>query len=76
MPFLAKKLKTNEHQYWTPDQVGRLLQVKPLTVRLWLRHGLLKGHKFGKVWRIYKPDLDTFLASERNDDSGDNYNND
>jgi len=32
---------------FTPEEVARLLRVKPVTVHSWLRTGKLKGHKVG-----------------------------
>jgi excisionase family DNA binding protein len=50
-------------EFLTPRQVAALLQVKEVTVRLWIRRGLLKGIKIGaKEWRISKHEVLRFLG--------------
>lgn len=37
----------------TVDEVAAMLRVRPVTVRVWLRHGKLRGSKIGpKLWRV------------------------
>lgn len=38
--------------YYTPRQVAELLQVREITVRNWLRTGVLAGVKIGHLWRV------------------------
>jgi excisionase family DNA binding protein len=45
----------------TPEQVAERLQLKPDTMRGWLRTGKLRAAKFGRVWRICKEDLQAFI---------------
>jgi len=45
----------------TTDQAAEKLQVKPLTVRKYLRRGLIPGKKLGREWRIVETDLELFL---------------
>jgi excisionase family DNA binding protein len=36
----------------TPEQAAEVLQTHPVTVRLWLRTGKLRGRKIGRIWRV------------------------
>ncbi len=47
----------------TPTDVAKRLQVNERTVTQWLRKGLLRGYKLGKVWRTSADDLGTFLEN-------------
>lgn len=42
-------------------QAAEKLQVKPLTVRKYLRKGLIPGKRLGREWRIVETDLEMFL---------------
>ncbi len=51
-----------DEQLMTPEQVAERLQVKPFTIREWLRLGKMKGIRLaGKVWRVRPSDLEEFL---------------
>lgn len=53
-----------EHERWyTVEQVAERLQVAEVTVRRWLREGLLRGSRLpGKAgWRIPASELERFL---------------
>jgi len=50
-----------EERLLTPEEVASILAVSPKSVREWLRRGKLKGVKAGRLWRVRKRDLDTFL---------------
>jgi len=45
----------------TVEQAAGKLQVRPETVRDWLRAGRLKGVKAGRQWRVRARDLESFL---------------
>lgn len=45
----------------SPDDVARMLGVKTKTVSDWLRAGRLRGHKAGRLWRVYRQDVERFL---------------
>ncbi len=46
----------------TPEEVAQILNVKPNTVRQWLRNGTLPGVKLAKkIWRIKEEDLMKFI---------------
>ena len=56
-------------QYYTIEEVAKMLKVAYLTVYRWIQAGKLIAYKAGKQYRIKKQDLDKFLkAAENNDD--------
>ena len=58
----------NEKLLYTPEEVARLLMVKPVTVHSWLRNEKLKGYKVGgKLWRITRDQLQEFIAFDLDD---------
>ncbi|MDO8683312.1 MAG: helix-turn-helix domain-containing protein [Armatimonadota bacterium] len=48
----------------TVEQVAEKLQVKPLTVREYLRKGKIPGRKLGRAWRVVETDLEWFLSGK------------
>jgi excisionase family DNA binding protein len=49
---------------FTVNQVAERLQVRPKTVREWLKAGRLKGVKIGgRFWRIKESELSRFIDS-------------
>ena len=51
-----------EKLLYTPEDVAKLLRVKPVTVHSWLRCGKLKGFRVGsKLWRITRDQLQEFI---------------
>lgn len=42
-------------------QVAEKLQIKPVTVRKYLRKGLIPGKRLGREWRIIETDLEMFI---------------
>ena len=45
----------------TVKDAAKVLLVKPTTVREWLKAGKLKGVKMGRLWRVWKSELEVFL---------------
>lgn len=64
-PERSNALEPNfQQRFYTTDEVSKLLQVDPETVRRYVRQGNLKAIKLGgKFIRIDKADLDTFIES-------------
>lgn len=62
-PERANKLELNPRQsFYTTDEIAKLLQVDPETVRRYVRKGNLRAVKLGgKFIRIDKADLDIFI---------------
>ena len=52
-----------EDEYLTIEEVSRLVQSEPSSVRAWLERGLAHTEDEGVV-RIKRSDLDAFLAGE------------
>jgi excisionase family DNA binding protein len=46
---------------FTVDQVAEYVQMKPTTVRQWIRDGSLVGVRYGKSYRISETALRRFL---------------
>jgi len=51
---------TNE-QYYTIEEVSKMLKVAYLTVYRWIQDGKLTAFKAGKQYRIEKSDLQSFM---------------
>ncbi|MCK9601734.1 MAG: helix-turn-helix domain-containing protein [Sphaerochaeta sp.] len=49
----------------TVKQVAQALQANPETVRVWLRAGIIKGIKLGKIWRIPAGELDRIRTATK-----------
>ncbi len=52
-------------QILTVEQAALKLQVKPHTVREYLKRGMIPGRKLGRSWRIVETELEWFLSSTR-----------
>ncbi len=50
-------------QYYTIEEVARMLKVAYLTVYRWIQSGKLEAYKAGKQYRVKKEDLDSFVTS-------------
>ena len=46
--------------FYTTQEVARLLKVDQTTVQGWIRDGLLRGVRFGRLWRVRPADLAAF----------------
>jgi excisionase family DNA binding protein len=46
----------------TVEQAAEKLQVKPKTVRAWLKAGKIPGRKIGRVYRVPEDELETFVS--------------
>jgi excisionase family DNA binding protein len=51
-------------EIYTPEEIAENLKVTRLTVHRWLRSGELKAFKAGRLWRITRTDLESFLGRE------------
>lgn len=58
----AKAPSSVGHSLITPEQVAEQLQISRLTVMDYLRKGVLRGVKVGRLWRVREADLMAFLA--------------
>ena len=50
-----------DEQYYTIEEVAKMLKVAYLTVYRWIQDGKLPSVKAGKQYRINKADLNNFL---------------
>jgi excisionase family DNA binding protein len=48
-------------QFFTTEQVAKLLQVHPFTILKFIKQGKLNGVKIGRMYRIKESDVQTFL---------------
>jgi len=51
-------------EYLTAKQVGKYLQVKPLTVYQWARTNKIPAFKIGRIWRFKRVVIDNFLEKK------------
>lgn len=59
-------LMTDKGDYYTPEEVGALLDIKPESVTRLLRQGKMPGYKFGGSWRIDKEEFARYRKAQRN----------
>ena len=55
-----------KEQYYTIEEVAKMLKVAYLTVYRWIRAGRLNAVKAGKQYRVKKEDLDVFFKIKGN----------
>ena len=48
----------------TPEQVGKVLQIHPLTVLKYIKSKKIKASKIGRVYRIKESSVDDFLDTQ------------
>jgi len=51
-----------DEQYYTIEEVAKMLKVAYLTVYRWIQIGKLKSNKAGKQYRIAKKELLKFIS--------------
>ena len=49
----------------TTEQAAAILQLRPKTIKDWLRAGKLTGCKMGRLWRVREADLEAFIQAPR-----------
>ena len=54
-----------KEQYYTIEEVARMLKVVYLTVYRWIQDGKLTAYKAGKQYRIKKEDLDKLMERKK-----------
>jgi len=52
-------------KYYSPEEVGEQFNVKPATIRKWIREGKLKALKLGGLWRITEEELQRFIKASQ-----------
>ncbi len=58
-------INTMEEQFYSIEEVAKMLKVAYLTVYRWVQSGKLRSVKAGKQHRISKQSLDSFLNSKK-----------
>lgn len=58
---MSNRTKTTQDQFYSIEEVSKMLKVAYLTVYRWIRAKKLMAYKAGKQYRIKKEDLDRFL---------------
>jgi len=58
----SRKVASVDTTVLSVKQVGRRLMVGERTARSLVKSGELKGHRIGRVWRVFETDLNDFLA--------------
>lgn len=48
------------------NELTVILKVTQHTLYKYIKNGDLKAHKIGKYWRVFSPDLETFLNQGTN----------
>lgn len=56
---------TLKEQYYSIEEVAKMLKVAYLTVYRWIQGGKLVAYKVGKQYRIKKEDLDKFIERRK-----------
>lgn len=59
---MDKKIK---EQYYTIEEIAKMLKVAYLTVYRWIQSNKLVAYKAGKQYRIKKVDLDKFIKRRK-----------
>lgn len=54
-----------DREVLTVEQAAEYLQIHKVTIYKYIRAGLLPAAKLGKVYRIYRKDLEAMMASSR-----------
>ena len=54
-----------EEQYYSIEEVAKMLKVAYLTVYRWIQAGKLKAIKAGKQYRIRENDLNGFIEGKK-----------
>lgn len=61
---MPNKTMEEKPEFYTVEQVAKILQITPETIRRYVRNGKLKAIKLGgKFIRVGKKDLDDFIVS-------------
>lgn len=74
MHMLVLENEKAKAPYLTADQIADELQVDQETVLRWLRRKELRGYKLGKLWRVYRADLNKFMEERSNIENKDENN--
>lgn len=51
-------------KFYQVEEVAEIIGLDEATVRMFLRHGHLRGRRIGKRWYVTEPDLQAFIDNE------------
>ena len=54
-----------DKQLLTVQEAAEIFGVNYQTMCRWLRQGLIKGKKVGKLWRIHRDNLNKYLGQQK-----------
>ncbi|RDU23218.1 helix-turn-helix domain-containing protein [Anaerosacchariphilus polymeriproducens] len=52
-----------EREFYTVDQIAKMLNIHPKTIQRYIREGKLRATKIGKSWRVSGHDLSCFTEN-------------
>ena len=56
--------KTNQEGYIGLDEAAEYLNIKPVTLRKWIKQkDSLPAHQIGRLWKFKKSELDEWILS-------------
>lgn len=61
-PRQAANVNTPADSYLSVAKAAKVADLAPNTIRTWIRDGQLAGHRAGRVLRVKRSDLESFLA--------------
>ena len=57
-------IKTNQDGYIGLDEAAEYLNIKPVTLRKWIKQkDSLPAHQIGRLWKFKKSELDEWILS-------------
>jgi excisionase family DNA binding protein len=55
-----------KEKFYSPKEIADHFNIKPDTVRKWIKQGKIKAIKLGDIWRISETDLNKFIKTNQN----------
>lgn len=57
-------VKNTEENYISLDEAAKYLNIKPVTLRKWIRQNKdLPAHQIGRLWKFKRSELDAWVQS-------------
>jgi len=53
-----------ENKYYSVEEISRILDLHPKTVRRFIREGKIKAKKIGRAWKIHQDDFKEYAHGE------------
>ena len=58
-------IQFKDKELYSVKELSSILPITPLTIRAYIRKGLIIGRKVGVNWYVRKEDLEAFLEGDR-----------